>query len=310
MSERPYTGRDPGDFHFEYICYEKQGPRATITFNRPEVLNAVNHGMLIELQAAFKDASWDDRIAVVVLTGAGEHAFCTGADLIEQQQFLKRPRDYWKWMGDFIEAHERLRNIGKPTIARLNGIVVGGGNEFNMSCDLAVAAEDIYIRQVGTSHGSVALAGATQFLPLIVGDRRAREILFLNEEIPAAKAQEWGLVNWSVPREQLDQKVDEVVAKLVEKFPEKTRYTKQQLNFWRDLSWHLTIGHGRDWLAIHNTSPETWEGVQSFVEKRPPNYAEIRRRWAEDDSPEWLKGNSKGNAPGHSPENTSDGDEK
>jgi enoyl-CoA hydratase/carnithine racemase len=84
--------------------------------------------------------------------------------------------------------HERLRNLGKPSIARLNGIVVGGGNEFNLSCDLAVAADDIYIRQVGTSHGSVALAGATQFLPLIVGDRRAREILLLNEEIPAQKA--------------------------------------------------------------------------------------------------------------------------
>jgi enoyl-CoA hydratase/carnithine racemase len=193
-------------------------------------------------------------------------------------------------MGEFVECHERLRNIGKPTIARLNGIVVGGGNEFNLSCDLAVAADDIYIRQVGTSHGSVALAGATQFLPLVVGDRRAREILFLNEEIPAQKALEWGLVNWVVPRAGLDDKVNEVVEKLVAKFPEKTRYTKQQLNFWRDLSWHLTVGHGRDWLAIHNTSPETWEGVRAFAEKRRPDYEEIRRRWAEDLAPEWLDG--------------------
>ncbi|HEX9029795.1 MAG TPA: enoyl-CoA hydratase/isomerase family protein, partial [Anaerolineales bacterium] len=210
--------------------------------------------------------------------------------LSEQNQFLERPRDYWKWMGEFIECHERLRNLGKPTLARLNGIVVGGGNEFNLSCDLAVAADDIYIRQVGTSHGSVALAGATQFLPLVVGDRRAREILFLNEEIPAQKALEWGLVNWVVPRDELDAKVDEIVQKLTDKFPEKTRYTKQQLNFWRDFSWHLTIGHGRDWLSIHNTSPETWEGVHSFAEKRPADYAEIRRRWAEDDAPEWLGG--------------------
>jgi enoyl-CoA hydratase/carnithine racemase len=242
------------------------------------------------MNVALKDASCDDSVAVVVLTGAGERAFCTGADLEEQRQFLQRPRDYWKWMGEFIECHERIRNLGKPVLARLNGIVVGGGNEFNISCDLAVAADDIYIRQVGTSHGSVALAGATQFLPLIVGDRRAREILLLNEEIPAQKALEWGLVNWIVPRRELDAKVDEIVQKLVAKLPEKTRYTKQQLNFWRDLSWHTTIGHGRDWLAIHNTSPGTWEGVRAFGEKRKPDYDEIRRRWADDEAPEWLDG--------------------
>ncbi len=288
--DRIYTGSDPASFNFTCIRYEKANQRATITLDRPNVLNAVNYGMLSELNAALKDASWDDTISVLVLTGAGDRAFCTGADLGEQKQFIRRPRDYWKWMGEFIECHERLRNLGKPTLARLNGIVVGGGNEFNMSCDLAVAADDIYIRHVGTSHGSVPLAGATQFLPLIVGDRRAREILLLNEEIPAKKAEEWGLVNWAVPRAELDAKVDEIVSKLLAKFPEKTRYTKQQLNFWRDFGWHLTIGHGRDWLAIHNTSPETWEGVHAFSEKRQPDYAEIRRRWAEDEAPEWLNG--------------------
>jgi enoyl-CoA hydratase/carnithine racemase len=288
--DRTYVGRDPASFDFEFVRYSKRKGRATVTLDRPDVYNAVNHGMLLELQQAFKDASWDDSVGVIVLTGAGEDSFCAGADLHEQQAFLERPRDYWKWMGDFIHCHEILRNIGKPTIARLNGAVVGGGNELNMSCDLAVAADDIYIKQVGTSHGSVALAGATQFLPLIVGDRRAREILLLNEEITARQALEWGLVNRVVPRAELDAAVDELATKLLQKFPEKTRYTKQQLNFWRDFSWHLTIGHGRDWLAIHNTSPETWEGVQSFNQKRQPDYDAIRRRWSEDDSPEWVHG--------------------
>ena len=290
MSRRTFSGNNPLDFNFELIRYEKTNGRATITINRPEVLNAVNHGVLTEISLALKDASWDDAVGVLVLTGAGERAFCSGADLEEQEQFLQRPRDYWKWMGDFIECHERLRNLGKPTLARLNGIVVGGGNEFNLICDLAVAADDIYIRHVGTSHGSVPLAGATQFLPLVIGERRAREMLLLNEAVSAQTALEWGLVNWVVPRAELDARVDEVVAKLLAKFPEKTRYTKQQLNFWRDLSWNLTIGHGRDWLAIHNTSPETWEGVRAFTQKRPPDYAEIRRRWAEDQAPEWLTG--------------------
>ena len=294
MKPRTYTGTDPEQFGFEAIRYEKGDLRATITINRPRVLNAVNIQVLQEMNLALKDVSWDDAVAVLVLTGEGDRAFCTGADLGEQEQFLERPRDYWKWMGEFIECHERLRHLGKPSIARLNGIVVGGGNEFNLSCDLAVAADDIYIRQVGTSHGSVALAGATQFLPLIVGDRRAREILLLNEEIPAQKALDWGLLNYVVPRNQLDQTVDELVAKLIAKLPEKTRYTKQQLDFWRDLSWHLTIGHGRDWLAIHATSPETREGVRAFQEKRQPDYAEIRRRWAQDEAPEWPEGHPPG----------------
>ncbi|HSB90553.1 MAG TPA: enoyl-CoA hydratase/isomerase family protein [Anaerolineales bacterium] len=289
-ADRTYVGRDPDSYDFETIRYEKGGGRATITLGRPEALNAVNGQMLEELNRALKDASWDDTVGVVILTGSGDRAFCTGADLKEQEQFLDRPRDYWKWMGEFIEVHERLRNLGKPTIARLNGIVVGGGNEFNLSCDLSIAADDIYIRHVGTSHGSVALAGATQFLPLVIGERRAREMLLLNEPISAHQAYEWGLVNTVVPRDDLDEAVDELVEKLLDKFPEKTRYTRQQLNFWRDLSWAMTIGHGRDWLALHNTSPETREGVQAFLEKRTPDYRAIRERWAEDRAPEWIGG--------------------
>ena len=265
-------------FGFQNIVYEKKDHRATVTMNRPEVLNCLDFPTLRELHRAFEDVSWDDSIRVMVLTGAGDRAFCTGADLKEQkEQCLDKPDDYWKWMGTFIEVHEKLRNIGKVTVARLNGMVVGGGNEMNMSCDLAVAADDIVIRQVGTARGSVAAAGATQWLPLIVGDRRAREILFLCEEIPAAKALEWGLVNRVVPRDKLDETVDELCDKLIDKLPECTRYTKQQINFWRDLSWHATIGHARDWLSLHNLSPETHEGIEAFVEKRPVDYDCLRK---------------------------------
>ncbi len=297
MTEREYAGRPAESFGFEQIAYAKAGYTATITFNRPAVLNCVNGAMLREINAALRDVSYDDAVAVLVLTGAGERAFCTGADLKEQQTFLERPRDYYKWMADFIECHDRLRNLGKPSIARLNGIVVGGGNEFNMSCDLAIAADDIYIRQIGASHGSVAAAGATQFLPLIVGDRRAREILFLNEEIPAVKALEWGLVNQVVPRAELDAAVEAMAAKLHRKLPEATRYTKQQINAWRDFIWGMTIGHARDWLAIHNTAPETHEGERSFGEKRPPDYAGLRRAYAEDAHPEYFWGPPLGACP-------------
>jgi len=290
MGEREPHPRPAEALGFRRIRYEKPGPVARVTINRPEVHNALDFSTLRELSRAFEDASWDDAVAVVVLTGAGDRAFCTGADLDEQQRFLRRPRDYWKWMGAFIEAQERLRNIGKPTIARLNGMVVGGGNEFNLACDLAVAADDIVIRQVGPARGSVPAAGATQWLPLLVGDRRAREILLLCEDIPARRALEWGLVNQVVPRPDLDAAVEALAQKLVEKLPEVTRYTRQQLNFWRELSWHLTIGHAREWLTLHAGSPETQEGLEAFHEKRPVDYGGIRRRLAEGASTEHAWG--------------------
>jgi enoyl-CoA hydratase/carnithine racemase len=275
---RVYAGKPPKSFKFKHLIYKKEGYKATIIINREKVLNCLNLTTINELSTAFKDASWDDNIAVIVLTGAGKQAFSTGADLNEQQNdFLGNPNDYYKWMYEFIQLHEIMRNVGKPTIARLNGIVVGGGNELNMSCDLAIASEHIYIRQVGAARGSVAAAGATQFLPILVGDRRAREILFLCEEIPALKALDWGLVNQVVPYNELDNAVDEMAEKLYNKLPECLRYTKQQLNFWRDLSWHTTIGHAREWLSIHNLSAEVNEGIQAFNEKRKVNYKKIRK---------------------------------
>ncbi|HEX9006853.1 MAG TPA: enoyl-CoA hydratase/isomerase family protein [Bacteroidota bacterium] len=274
-----YTGTSPGDFSFKNIRYAKGNWRATITIDRPEVYNCLNLPTLREMAAAMQDAAWDDDVAVLIITGAGDRAFCTGADMKEwKEEFLDAPNDFYKWMGVFIETFERLRNLGKPTIARLNGMVVGGGNELQMSCDLAVAADDIMIRHAGTSRGSVAAAGATQWLPLIVGDRRAREMLLLNSELSAEKALAWGLVNRVVPRAELDRTVDDLAEQLVNKLPECTRYTKQQLNFWRDLSWSLTIGHLRDWLTVHTPAEEIREGLLAFSEKRPIDYKALRRR--------------------------------
>ncbi len=280
----------PQALGLRYVLYEKQPPAARVTINRPEVLNALNFATLREMSRAFEDASWDDAIAVVVLTGSGDRAFCTGADLDEQAAFVRKPRDYWKWMGAFIEAQDRLRNIGKPTIARLNGLVVAGGNEFNLACDLAVAADDVIIRHVGPMRGSVPAAGATQWLPLVVGDRRAREILFLCDEIPASQALDWGLINEVVPRRELDAAVTRLTQRLTRTLPEVTRYTKQQLNFWRDLSWHLTVGHARDWLTLHAGAPETQEGIEAFHEKRAVDVEAIRARLAEGASTEFAWG--------------------
>ncbi len=279
------------EFGFKDIIYEKKDYVAKVTINRPEVYNAYSILALREMGEAFKDASWDDSIAVLVLTGAGDKAFCTGGDVKEYaDNYTVKPRDFWKWMGDYNYAHDMLRNCGKPTIARVNGVVAGGGNEFHMSCDLSIAAEHATVLQVGTKVGSVAAGGATQFLPIIVGDRRAREILFLCEKISAKKAMDWGLINEVVPYEELDAAVDRMTAKLIDKFPECMRYTKQQVNFWKDLSWYQTVGHARDWLSVHFSSYETWEGMKSFVEKRETGYRKLRDLAAEGKSSEFVWG--------------------
>ncbi len=316
-------------FDFKDILYEKADWVATITINRAHNYNAYSTPALEELAAAFRDAAFDDTVAVIVLTGAGDRAFCTGGDVKEYEVlYTTRPRDYWKYMRLFRAYIESIMYSGKPVIARLNGMAVGGGNESQMACDLAVMAEHAWIGQVGTRVGSVAAGGATQWLPLMIGDRRAREMLLFNGKIPAAQALEWGLVNRVVPSvvkdgefiedasseqiakaqkgedgyaislERLDEAVRDLAEKLLEQFPECARYTKQQVNFWKEMAWSQTIGHAADWLTLHYSSYEPWEGMRAFVQKRPPRYMELRRLAAEGGSSEFIWGPPTGECPG------------
>ncbi len=285
------AARPPEAYQFKDVLYDKKDWIARITINRPRSYNSYTTATLQEMTLAFQDASWDDGVAVVVLTGAGEKAFCTGGDVKEYAEvYTRRPRDYWKYMGVFAAAIDSVRGCGKPVVARLNGIVAGGGNEFNLACDLAVAGDHVTFRQVGTRVGSVAAGGATQWLPVTIGDRRAREMLFTCDEITARQALEWGLINRVVSAADLDKAVDELAQKIIDKFPECTRYTKQQVNFWKDLSWYSTVGHARDWLSLHFMSPEPYEGMTAFVEKRSPRYRELRQRAADGRSSEFLWG--------------------
>jgi enoyl-CoA hydratase/carnithine racemase len=323
-----FASRPAESFGFREVRYAKADQVATVTLNRPHAHNAYSTAALEELAAAFRDAAFDDAVGVIVFTGAGTDAFCTGGDVKEYQaDYTSRPRDYWKYMGLFRAYLESILNTGKPVIARINGMAVGGGNESQMACDLAVMAEHAWLGQVGTRVGSVAAGGATQWLPLHVGDRRAREMLLLNGRVPARQALEWGLVNrvvpsvlragefvhhatpeqvrkaqqgvegYSISLEKLDEAVAELAARLLEQFPECTRYTKQQANFWKELSWHQTIGHARDWLALHYTSLEPWEGMRAFVEKRPARYRDVRRRAAEGGSSEFVWGPNEADCP-------------
>jgi enoyl-CoA hydratase/carnithine racemase len=258
------------------VHYDVDGRVATVRIDRPEVFNALDRPTLEALRASFLRASADHRVAVVVLTGTGDRAFSTGADLDEQKAFVERPNDYWDWMGRFIEAIEAIKDCAKPTIARLNGMVVGGGNELNIACDLAVAADDIMLKHVGPARGSLPSGGATQWMPLLVGDRRAREIVLLDRPVSAQQAVEWGWINRAVPRTELDSAVADYAAELLQKMPEIVRATRVQLNLWKNLAWGMSIQMAREWLTIHAASAEVVEGLDSFHEKRMPDYERLR----------------------------------
>ncbi len=293
---------------FQDLLYSKKDGVATVTLNRPDTYNCYTTRTLQELIAAFQDASWDDAVHVIVYTGAGTRAFCTGGDVREYSTiYTQKPRDYWKYMALFRGYLEAILHSGKPVIARLNGMAVGGGNESQLACDLTVIAEHAYVGQVGTSVGSVACGGATQWLPLVVGDKRAREMLLLNPKIPARRALEWGLVNavapsvtrggafienptpedcdkaqkkldgYAIDLSRLDAQVADWAAQIKNKFPECTRYTKVQTNTLKDLVWNLTVGHAQDWLSTHFGGLEPWEGMRAFVEKRKTDFGKVRR---------------------------------
>jgi enoyl-CoA hydratase/carnithine racemase len=205
----------------------------------------------------------------------------------------------------YIDA---ILSTGKPVIARINGVAVGGGHESVLACDLAVIGAHAYVGQVGVRVGSVACGGATQWLPITVGDKRAREMLFTNRRVPARLALEWGLVNrvaptvrrgdaWvesptdeeiekaqkgkdglSIDLTRLDAEVDALAKELLATFPECLRYTKQQTNFWKDFAWGLTVRHAQDWLTLHYTDFEPFEGMTAFAQKRSVDFAGVRRR--------------------------------
>lgn len=293
-----FQPKDSAEYDFKEILYEKKDWVARVTINRPHAYNCYSTPCLQELATAFTDATWDDKVGVVVFTGAGDKAFCTGGDVKEYSEYYtQKPRDYFKYMGLFTAYIESILKCGKPVICRLNGMAVGGGNESHMACDLSIMADDTYIGQIGTNVGSVACGGATQWLPIFVGDRRAREILFLNERIPAAKALEWGLVNQVVPRDKLDEACAVMAEKMLNKFPECMRYTKSSVNYWKEQVWYSTIGHARDWLTLHFSSWEPNEGMQAFVEKRKADFMGLRQLAADGGSSEFKYGPYKHTCP-------------
>src|ERR1700752_210514 len=186
----------PGHPAFEDILYELRGRAAWITINRPKVYNAFRGRTVEELIQAFQRAANDKNVASVVLTGAGDRAFCTGGD----QSAHDGNYDGRGIVGLPIEELQSLiRDIPKPVIPRVNGFAIGGGNVLATLCDLTIAAEHAQFGQVGPKVGSFDAGWGTAYLARCVGEKRAREIWYLNELYSAKEAQELGRGNKVVP---------------------------------------------------------------------------------------------------------------
>jgi naphthoate synthase len=245
------------------ILYEKKNGVAWITINRPDVRNAFRTRTVAELTDAFVDARWDPSIGVVVLTGAGDRAFCSGGDQKER--------------GQGVEAlHSAIRHIPKPVIAMVNGFAIGGGHVLHVLCDLSIASENAVFGQTGPRVGSVDAGHGTGFLARAVGEKKAREIWYLCRQYSAQEALEMGLVNKVVPQKDLRAEVEKWCAELLEKSPTALALAKQSFNI--DSEQRAGVAQfAHTALGLYYQTEEAMEGRNAFVEKRPVNFAKFRK---------------------------------
>ena len=260
------------------ILYEKKNGVAWITINRPEVRNAFRTTTVAELTDAFLDARWDPAIGVVVLTGAGDKAFCSGGDQKERGQggyapgaagvAGQRPMD--------VEAlHSAIRHIPKPVIAMVNGFAVGGGHVLHVLCDLSIAADTAIFGQTGPRVGSVDAGHGTGFLARVVGEKKAREIWYLCRQYSAQDALAMGLVNKVVPLKDLRAEVEQWCSELLDKSPTALALAKQSFNI--DSEPRAGVAQfAHTALALYYRTEEAMEGRNAFVEKRPVDFKRFR----------------------------------
>jgi naphthoate synthase/2-ketocyclohexanecarboxyl-CoA hydrolase len=259
---------------FEDVTYEAKDGIARITINRPEVLNALRKQTYAEMRDAFKEATGDPSVGVMVLTGAGDKAFCSGGDV--KTQASRTVHEGREQLRIVMEMGAVMRNSGKPTIAAVNGWCIGAGNELNIMCDLTIASDRARFGQVGPKVGSVPIFGALQVLPRIVGEKKAREIVFLCQQYTAQEAVDMGLANKAVPHDELYAEVDRWCQMLLDKSPRSLRIAKIFMNHGSDAEYNTYIA-GSEMLAMTYGDEENLEGVHAFLEKRAPDYRKFRR---------------------------------
>jgi 2-ketocyclohexanecarboxyl-CoA hydrolase len=252
----------------EDIIYGERNAVARITINRPDKYNAFRGRTIDELIEAFQEAGWKREIGVIVLTGAGDKAFCTGGD----QSAHEGQYDGRGTIGLPIEELQSLiRDVPKPVIARVNGFAIGGGNVLATLCDLTIASENAQFGQVGPKVGSVDPGFGTAYLSRVIGEKRAREFWYLCRRYSAQEAMEMGLINRVVPHAELDNEVDRWCTEIIERSPTALAIAKRSFNADSE-SIRGISALGLQTLSLYYDTEESKEGARAFTEKRKPNF--------------------------------------
>jgi naphthoate synthase len=266
----------PGGQEYADIVYETADGIAKITINRPEVRNAFRPATLFELSQAFDAARDDPGIGVIILTGAGTQAFCSGGD-----QKIRGDDGYLDASGvgrlNVLDLQVQIRRTPKPVIAMVAGYAIGGGHVLHVCCDLTIAADNAIFGQTGPKVGSFDGGYGSWLLAETVGLKKAREIWYLCRQYTAQQALEMGLVNTVVPLERLEEETVTWARELLERSPLALRMLKGALNAVTDGAAGMQQFAG-DATLLFYMSEEAQEGRDAFKEKRRPDFARFPRR--------------------------------
>jgi 2-ketocyclohexanecarboxyl-CoA hydrolase len=262
---------------FRDIIYEKHHRvrgAAWITINRPDVMNAFTGQTLAEMRDAVEAACGDPEVGVIVITGAGERAFCAGGDV----RWLQEVQQEGAAEASPVDPHVGIEECMKPIIARVNGYSIGGGNHLAYFCDFTIASENATFAQVGPRIGSPAAGHYVAYLTHVVGAKKAKEIWMLCRRYPAREALEMGLVNAVVAHDSLDEEVDRWCEELIKKSPSCLKILKASF---RTVYEPLRQASRRDWVKDlapdFFASGEADEGKNAFLERREPDFSRFPR---------------------------------
>lgn len=261
---------------YEDICYDTAEGIAKVTINRPEVRNAFRPTTLFELSHAFNVARDDPGIGVIVLTGAGDEAFCSGGD-----QRIRGSDGYQDPAGvgrlNVLDLQVQIRRTPKPVVAMVAGYAIGGGHVLHVCCDLTIAADNARFGQTGPRVGSFDGGYGSGLLARMVGQKKAREIWFLCRQYDAAQALEMGLVNTVVPLAQLEAETVQWCREMLAHSPLALRLLKASLNAADDGLAGIQQLAG-DATLLYYMSEEAQEGRNAYVDKRAPDFGQFPKR--------------------------------